>query len=67
MGWVLEIYEAQLSIKTSSLSSVKALFISLLLGLFSEKGLGGFPWIPFGKKGSLGEAEQCKMRWAEIG
>lgn len=43
----LEIDEAELSIKSSSLSSVKALFISLLSGLSAERGLGRLPWTLF--------------------
>lgn len=46
----LEINEAELSIKSSSLSSVKALFISLLSGLSGERGLGSFPWLRFGTR-----------------
>ena len=48
-GLNVEINEAELSIKSSSLSSVKALFISLLSGLSSERGQASFPWMPFGK------------------
>lgn len=40
----LGINEAELSINSSSLSSLKALFISLLSGLSGEGGPGCFPW-----------------------
>lgn len=46
----LEIDEAELSIRSSSLSSVKALFISLLSGTSGEGGFGGFPWTLFGRR-----------------
>lgn len=48
-GGGLEINEAELSIRSSSLSSVKALFISLLSGLSGERGQGNFPWAHFGE------------------
>lgn len=52
VGWDgcrgLETDGAELSIKSSSLSSIlKALFISLLSGLSGEEGHGSFPWMLF--------------------
>lgn len=44
VGAVLEINEAELSIRSSSLSSVKALFILLL-----SSSSGNFPWAHFGE------------------
>lgn len=54
VGWggcgSLEIDEVELSIRSSSLSSVKALFISLLSGLSGEEDQGSFPWMLFGTR-----------------